>query len=260
MFNKKPDLILTISFLVILFLGFYFNNKESKVNYIPSEYEEKLISYFNEVALKSEYGDNSHNVRKWKKPMTLFISKDKEYDDQMKSIQKTVNDINKLATDGFKIVLNNHISKCNAVLYLCDKERVFELDSIFYKELSDSIDYEISGLASMEYNTEDYVINKTTIYINPEYSLGVQESAILEEITQSIGLPNDPITYSNSIFYKNKTEENNTFNEYTKIDVDVIRLLYHPKMKPGLNFKEAEKVIKRIFKTESESNGLLNKK
>ncbi|MDB4192463.1 DUF2927 domain-containing protein, partial [Flavobacteriaceae bacterium] len=193
------------------------------------------------------------NVRKWKKPMILFISKDEEYDDQVKAIQKTVNDINKLATDGFKIVLNNDISKCNAVLYLCDKERVFELDSIFYKELSDSIDYEISGLASMEYNTEDYIINKTTIYINSEYSLDVQESAILEEITQSIGLPNDPITYSNSIFYKNKIEENNTFNEYTKMDADVIRLLYHPKMKPGLSFKEAKKVIKRILKIEAEN-------
>lgn len=43
-------------------------------------------------------------------------------------------------------------------------------------------------------------------------------------------------------------------NEYSKIDRDVIKLLYHPEMKPGLNLKQVNNVIKKIFQEERDKN------
>jgi hypothetical protein len=259
MLSKKLYTIL-ISCLIIFLLGLIIHEKVFKVSYVLSEYEYKLLSYFNEVALNSEHSDNPHRVIKWKEPMILFISKDEDFDIQMKSIYKTINNINELATDDFRIELTNDILKCNAILYLCNKERLSELNYDFYKELSDDIDYEISGLAYVEFSWETYIIDKAFIYIDTEDPINVQESTILEELTQSIGLLNDSMTYSNSIFYKNKTGEKNVLNEYTKMDVDVIRLLYHSKMEPGLNFTQVKKVIKKILGKEAGNTPELKEK
>lgn len=243
-----------LPFLIILILSFLFYVNQRKVkNYTLTEYEKNMISYFKEVALQSEYDDNPQKIIKWEEPMTLFIAKDGEYKNQIEVIKKTVIKINELATDGFKIKLGNNILKCNAILYLSRKERVSELDSSFYKMLNDGIDYEISGLAYAEFSKENYNIKKVLIYINTEESMDIQESTILEEITQSIGLPFDPMTYPNSIFYENKSQENINVKEYTKMDADLVRLLYHPKMKPGLNSKQTVRVIKRILMIEAEN-------
>lgn len=251
MVGKKMGLII---FMLTLLLVLLVYSNLIKVDYKPTAYEEELIKYFNEVALQSEYDDNPQRIIKWRKPMILFVSKDKAYKSQMEMIQKTVNDINELSTDGFKIELNEDISKCNAFLYLCNKEKVAQLAPDFYETFEDGIiDDDFSGLAYAEFNWSNYTINKVLIYIDSDDPIDVQKSTILEEITQSIGLPNDPKTYSNSIFYENKSEENIVVNEYSKMDSDIVRLLYHPKMKPGLNVRQTEKVIKSILKKESEN-------
>lgn len=250
MVGKKMGLVV-FSLVLIAVLFIYLNFK--RVNYELTEYEERLIRYFNEVALQSEYNDNPQRIIKWRKPMILYVHKDGVYKSQMQMIHQTINDINGLATDGFKIVLSEDISECNAFLYLCNKEKVAELNPDFYQSFEDGIvDDDFSGLAYVEFNWSNYNINKVLIYIDSEDPIDVQKSTILEEITQSIGLPNDPKTYSNSIFYEDKSEEDVIINRFSEMDSDIVRLLYHPKMKPGLNFKQVEKVIKRILKEESE--------
>ncbi len=239
-----------ILILIVLIIGVFVYTEVTKVDYTPTEYEKELINYFNEVALKTEHYDAPEKIIKWVEPMTLFVFKDSTNDRQMKAIEKTINTINELATDGFKIVLNDDIVKCNAFIYLCNKEKVAELNPRFYRMFNEGINYEVSGYANIRYDWKKNIIIKVYIYIDEEDPINVQESTILEEITQSLGLANDPTTHPNSIFFENKSEESNIMNEYSKIDRDVLRLLYHPKMRPGLNFKQAEKVIKRILRSE----------
>ncbi|QMU63345.1 MAG: DUF2927 domain-containing protein [Flavobacteriaceae bacterium] len=253
--SSKLKLILFV--LIPLICGVFIFEKTFGVNYTPTEYEKELISYFNEVVMKSEYIDNPNKVIKWKKPMCLSIYFDEEYQGQMKAIERTINNINKLATDGFKIKLSDNMLESNSILYICNFERLSTLNHNFHKKINDFINYETSGVAYTEFNEDNYTIDKALIYINSEDPLGIQESTILEEITQSIGLPNDPLTYPNSIFYKDKSEDNNDMKEYTKMDTDIVRLLYHPKMKPGLNSKQTKRIIKKILKEEAKS---VNKK
>jgi len=64
-----------------------------------------------------------------------------------------------------------------------------------------------------------------------------------EELTQSLGLGQDSERYLNSIFQINWT----TTSSYSQIDKDIIRLLYHPNMKVGLNENEVDLLLRSIL-------------
>jgi hypothetical protein len=71
------------------------------------------------------------------------------------------------------------------------------------------------------------MIDKSLIFINSEETFDTQESTIREEITQSLGLAFDSKKYSNSIFYKDKAKRGIKIKEYSQLDRDILRLLYH---------------------------------
>ena len=246
---KRKVVILTLIVLFFFIVLFCYIRKIKEV-YTPTIYEKELIDYFKEITLQSEYDYNPQKVIKWREPMMLYVKKDKEFKPQMFIIKKTINEINRLATDGFKIILTEELSKSNAILYLCNKEKVADLDRQFYKILTDDIDYDITGLAYSEFDTRTHIIDKALIFVNTEYDLGIQEVTILEEITQSLGLAFDSKSYTNSVFYIDKSEQSYKTKEYSKIDKDIIRLLYHPKMEPGLDSIGINRVIKKILKSE----------
>ena len=239
-------LIITSTLLIV------YSKKNLKIDYEPTVYEEEMIKYFREVAINSEYYDNPERITKWKEPMLIHIIKDNTYKKQLALIQETIKGINELATDGFKIKFTESPKKANTFLYLCARESVAKLSPNFYKSFTDNIDIEVAGFAYTEFDWNNYRIKKAFIFIDPEEPLNIQESTILEEVTQSIGLMNDSEKYSNSIFYENQIEEDTIVMQYSKMDKDLIRFLYHPKMKSGFNAKQSERVILRILKEEAE--------
>ncbi|MFV0571734.1 MAG: DUF2927 domain-containing protein [Xanthomarina gelatinilytica] len=249
-YRNKTTLGLTLLSILVVFLILfqYFGCSEEK--YIPTKYEREVIEYFKEISLQSEYNDNPQKVIKWKEPMILYVVKEEEFKPQMLTIKNTIDEINQLSSDGFKIILTNNLSKCNSILYLCSKERIAELNPEFFITINNGIDYDISGYSYSEFDTKTHIIDKAMIFISSEYSLDVQKATILEEIVQSLGLAFDSNSYSNSIFYKNKSKQDVRIQEYSRLDKDIIRLLYHPKMRPGLDSIELMRVIKKILKSE----------
>ncbi len=244
--------------LLVFFLGLLTFNKLTKVDYIPTEFEYELIDYFKEIALNAEYSskDKLQKTIKWKQPMMLFVVKEGEHIPQIKTIKKVIQTISELTLDGFKIELIEEKSKSNAILYLLNKDKVEEIDPSFFNGISG----DFVGLSLATYNGRNN-ITSAKIFIDIEESIEIQKSVILEEITQSIGLMNDSEKYSNSIFYEKQMEENIVNVQYSAIDKDIIKLLYHRRMKSGLNNKEVERVIKRIFKNnEIELSGSKNSK
>ncbi len=234
---------LIILFLLVFSSMLLIYYKTIKEDYIPTIYESELIEYFKEVALKSEIGENVNKTIKWPGPMFLYVIKDRNYEKQMKAIHETIHKINNLSTDGFKIVLTEDKTKTNAILYLLNKRKVDKLDSYFF----DGIDYDFAGLSEARHNRK-HNITSAKIFVDVEEPLEIQKSIILEEITQSIGLMNDSEKYSNSIFFEHQMNQDSIILEYLPIDKDIIKLLYHPRMKPDLDSVQTEKVIKSILK------------
>lgn len=236
-------MVLFIVLLSLIFLGFFLYNKYSKVDYNPSAYEAELISYFKEVALKTEYGNNPKRILKWDKPMRIFIEGANKR--QLKAINKAINQINPLILSDFKIKIVNDQKVCNTILYICSEDYLKENNPFFYTQFS-LVDFVPDGYAFIDWR--NYTLYKAYIYINPINSVEVHESTILEEITQCIGLPNDSMKYPYSIFYEEKSEFDINPTEFLDIDKDVIQLLYHPRIKAGMNTSQAEKEILKIFK------------
>ncbi|MCT7953271.1 DUF2927 domain-containing protein [Ancylothrix sp. C2] len=61
---------------------------------------------------------------------------------------------------------------------------------------------------------------------------------IREELTQAFGLPADSDKYPESIFYQQWTE----ITEYSSLDKKLIKMLYNPQVKPGMNESQLEKL------------------
>lgn len=250
--KKKWIILLLLVFISSLIVWFYKAGLfESEKEYIPTDYEIKLIDYFNEIALKSEYFDNPEKVTKWRKPMSLFIHKDGELNEQTTTILNTINSINNISSDGFKIEITEDYKNANTFLYLCKKEKIEELAPNFYELLNNSINDEYSGFSYVEFKWTNFVITKALIFVDSESSIDEQKHAIIEELTQSIGLLNDSDKYHDSIFYETDSIQSSRISQYSKMDIALINFLYNPKMKPGFNNRTADLVIKKILKDEN---------
>ena len=66
------------------------------------------------------------------------------------------------------------------------------------------------------------IITETKIFIRTGTSNLDKKHAIIEEITQSLGLAHDSYTYEDSMFYEGYT----TTQQLSKMDKEVIKMLY----------------------------------
>lgn len=235
-------LLIGITIFLILCILIYRSLK--KVDYTFSEYESELFSYFTKIALKAEYGYHPNRIIKWKKPMKLFVFLDEENEAYLKIVEEVVRDINELVSDGFKISLTDYSVNADAIIHVVNKDRMMKMDKCFM----DGINEDFSGLAEVFFSVSNsYLINKAKIFVDIDEPFERHRAIILEELTQALGLLNDTFDYGDSVFFQNKTSEN-PVEDYSLIDKDIIQLLYHPKIKPGYNVRQIERVFKRLLK------------
>ncbi|WP_299272907.1 DUF2927 domain-containing protein [uncultured Psychroserpens sp.] len=233
-----------IIFTVFCLLGVFIFLKTTRVDYNLSKYENDVIDYFKDIALNGEVDYKTQEVTKWREPMKLFILKSEDSKLKTESVERVIDMINKLASDGFKIELTEEKSKSNSILYLFNRDKLEVLDPFFIAGINE----DFAGLSEARYNLRNKIITNAKIFVDSDESMDIQESILLEEITQSIGLLNDSEKYPESIFYQHQMESDNVNIEYSGMDKDIIKLLYHPRMKPGLNSKQVVRVIKKILK------------
>ena len=82
------------------------------------------------------------------------------------------------------------------------------------------------------------------MYVDIERAdLPAQKHLLREELTQSLGLARDSSWYLESIFQSEWT----TTNSYSDIDKELIRLLYHPRMRQGLDAERVDGVLTDIL-------------
>ena len=96
---------------------------DKKIIYVDKTKEE-LIDYFNEIALGTEYSNSSKVIRKWKRPLKLYIVKDSLYSEQIEYIEETVKDINKLIPSDFNVSVTKDSLKANGMLFLCSEKKI----------------------------------------------------------------------------------------------------------------------------------------
>ncbi len=196
-----------------------------------------IIQFFLSVAMGSEFGSNVSKSKKWKDPMQIYISGNAS-PDLLEELEDIISEINALCSDGFYIeqvqdslLSNYHIFVGNPTAYA--KMYPTSLEMLFQN----------NGLFTIHYNDE-YVIYKGNMYVNSEDTfLQEQKHLLREELTQSLGLANDVKYYPKSIFYYKRS----LTTEYDKLDMEIIRLLYHPGFLSGLSPNASESALRNIM-------------
>ena len=203
-------------------------------------YDESVVEYFNEIALGFEFGSASEVTRKWKNDMKIFVGGTKT-PIMMDELQRVIQEINALATDGFSASVVTDSLESNFYIFLgSGGDYAKKFPSVLNLVLSNW------GLFNVYFDASN-IIYGGIMYVDIDRASNIEEKHLLrEELTQSLGLAKDSNRYPDSIFQANWTST----TEYSNIDKDLVRLLYHPSMQIGLDRMQSAELLREIILSE----------
>ena len=182
-----------------------------------SQTQQEIQDYFNEVAYGSDEtpGEKANKITKWNEDIKLFVDGNYTSQDLM-TIKNLLTELNTLITPLKMTIVKNKVES-NSIVYFGD------FNSFNARHLNNSNEYiDCNGYCLIYGYDENTIITNTKIFIRTGTSALDKKHAIIEEITQSLGLANDSYSYENSIFY----EGYSTTQQLSKMDKEVIKMLY----------------------------------
>jgi hypothetical protein len=236
LFNK---IVLKNFYKLILLFSILSCSEDEDVSLNLNEYDLEVISYFKDIALGFEFGSASEVTRKWCSELKIFIGGDVSTE-LSEELNKIVNEIENLTTDNLSIQIVNDSSLSNYYIYFGSGEK--------YASIFPSQENYINsnwGLFSVWWTNN--CIDRGHMYVDIFRANNTEQKHLLrEEFTQSLGLAKDSNRYPFSIFQSSWTRT----LTYTDLDKDLIRLLYHPKMKTGLDVISVDEKLREILLSE----------
>lgn len=201
-------------------------------------YNASVVEYFKEIALGFEFGNASEITRRWNSDMKIFVG-GTPTPELLAELDKIVSEINDLTTSGMTVEVVSDTLESNYYMHFGSGDSYAKI----FPSLSNLIESNW-GLFTIFWNAQQELISGY-MYVDIVRADPLEQRHLLrEELTQSLGLAKDSRTYSESIFQQSFSTK---VTEYAQIDRDLIRVLYHPDMKTGLNVISAELTVKRIL-------------
>jgi len=203
-----------------------------------TEYQADVIDYFKEIALGFEFGNASRITRRWSNDMKIFVG-GSPTPELLTELDIIVDDIMSLTTTSFSIEIVSDSTQSNYYIYFGSGNSYSEI----FPSLAGLVDSNW-GLFNIFWNGSNELYTGY-MYVDIYRASSVEQKHLLrEELTQSLGLAKDSSLYSESIFQQSFSTN---VTEYAEIDKDLIRLLYHPDMRTGLNIIQVDGVLRNIL-------------
>jgi hypothetical protein len=180
------------------------------------EFSDEAKEYFNKVAYGSEFSNEESSNRKWEQDISIYV-KGQKPDYLMSELKSIVKELNGLiSTINIEIITNE--SEADIVVFFGSAQGYNEYDSR-------SIGYTDHNQGLFILSGNDTELTYGTMYVDTQRTTDIdaQKHLLREELTQSLGLPNDSYDYPESIFYQGWTQT----TEYSDIDKEVIQMLYN---------------------------------
>ena len=198
---------------------------------------DEVINYFCEVVLKTEYSNGVGDatlVQKWADKIRYRIYGEATEQDK-RVLTGFIEQLNEI--EGFPgIVPAGENDLTDLAIYFYDYEK-------FNQSFGEFLNYELAdGAVQYWYYTDTNVIYDARIGYRTDIDQYTRNSVILEEIFNGLGIT-DTVLREDSIAYQGFSQP----QELSEIDWLMIKLLYHPKMKAGMNREECVKVIREIY-------------
>lgn len=202
-----------------------------------TRFQLESIEYFQEIALGFEFGGASQITRKWRNTMKVFVtgSPTTALRDELDLI---ISQLRELISDGFEIELVESREESNYVVFLGSADAYVNMFPVAGNAVASNW-----GLFYVNWDGNQY-LNTGHMYVDTQRANELEQRHLLrEEFTQSLGLARDSERYASSIFQAAWTRTVN----YTDLDRELIRLLYHPDMVSGLDANQVETLIREIY-------------
>lgn len=203
-----------LNYLLIILITLLYNSS------IYSQTDE-VESYYNEICGNWEFNGEKTPSR-YKKDIKIYQTGDIS-DELLSELNRIIVELNILIED-VDVRLVNHIDSSNIYLFfgsgeeflnsLDESQRKKDWRSLFIKNSWGSFWILESGTS--------IISSKVFIDTDRNKQLVRQKHLLREELTQSIGFPNDSYEYEDSIFQQKWTE----VTEYSDLDKEIIKLHY----------------------------------
>jgi len=195
--------------------------------------KKEIVEYFDEIAMRAEYGTSANAVHKWSTPLLIYINGQPNSEDR-KVLDEVFYRMN--SVDGFPGITEvNSESASNIVMSFADDA---EYTRITPKDIHDMTD----GFATCWFQNSSIV--RARIGIRTSMPQHERNSVIWEELVQCTGLQNDSYRYPDSLFYQgyNEVQGPNT------LDWLLFEVLYHPDIQPGMRINEVSAVLDAVLR------------
>ena len=196
----------------------------SSLSTIPAD---KTFEYFKEVTLKSEFGSSGNGlIKKWMVPIKLEIAGLPTPAD-LETVEAVTSELELLTNLPIEFVKPN---TGNMRIRFTPEEN--------FKKFIPSYQTDNSGFFWLNWDETKQITGAEILISTTGVTQKERSHLIREELTQAFGLPADSYKYPDSIFYQGWTD----IAEYSSLDKKLIKMLYNPKVKPGMNGSQLEKL------------------
>ncbi|WP_434355584.1 DUF2927 domain-containing protein [Parasalinivibrio latis] len=203
-----------------------------------------ILNAFHQIALKNEYSPGEQKVRKWTHPVSVWIEH-KVGDRQLHNELVTLHLQHLSALTGLQFTKAASEQSANLSIlftrqstWFRDAQKLFRTkDTSFLNGAVCAAHFATNGRGSL---TKAAVV----IPVDQARMHGKLVACVVEEITQTMGLPNDSEQVYPSIFNDRTPED-----LLSGLDSILIRMLYQPDIKPGQSWNMVKPKLEQTLKT-----------
>lgn len=202
--------------------------------YIPGLTADEVVEFFREVCLDREYGSegNAALVQKWMEPIAYRIGGEPTAAD-MYAVAGIVQQLNDIA--GFPGLHEAEQGEtADLEIWFCSADELVD-------RMGEPFDKNHYGAATFWF--DDNVINKGVICCRSDIDQTERISVIMEEIYNILGPIQDTVLREDSIIY----QYSNANLELSPVDVLLLRLLYHPDIRCGMDAGQCSEIIRQLY-------------
>jgi hypothetical protein len=214
-----------------------------------------FINDFVTIALEREYGGaNAGRLIKWARPIRVGVMGDEAFY-YLPAVEQLVEELREATSHSIRLVREGG-EKDALVVFVHKLERdeidrfravyrpFFRTDEAYERQLAhiQGGTFNAVCLTTLRTQTRDGTISGAIVFIPVSRGVGTVWQCIVEELAQSMGLPNDSDTVFYSIF-----NDRSPHVSLTPKDKRMLRLLYHPKLRPNMTEVEVRRVAAVIL-------------
>lgn len=189
------------------------------------------ITYFEEVALGSEYGAAVMAVRRWTEPLRVVVHGNATSADSA-TLRAVADDVERILGRRWIELVEE---AGNVELWFAPPESFPAIEPNYVPGNH--------GFVWVRWNGAGIIERARVLVASEGVTPRERAHLIREELTHALGLLRDSPRYRESIFYNGWTDT----TEYAEIDELLIRMLYRPEVRPGMGQSEVVATLQRLL-------------